>query len=133
MSLIRDINYFLKSTNGLEIDKWSQTFQCHSFSDLKSNMLLTSYKRASLVVRMVKNPPALWTWVRSLGREDTLEKVMATSTLPSSILAWRIPWTEEPGVLQSTGLERVRHDWETNIHTYPIKSWIFGRILGITM
>ena len=47
------------------------------------------------------------TWVRSLGREDPLEKEMATH---SSILAWRIPWTEEPGRLQSMGLQRVRHD-----------------------
>ena len=46
-------------------------------------------------------------WVGSLGREDTLEKEMPTH---SSILAWRIPWTEEPGGLQSTGLHRVRHD-----------------------
>ena len=57
---------------------------------------------------MVKNPPArLETWVRSLGREDPLEKGMATH---SSIFAWRIPWTEEPGGLQSTGLQRVGHD-----------------------
>ena len=46
-------------------------------------------------------------WVRSLGQEDPLEKEMAT---PSSILAWRIPWTEEPGRLQSIGLQRVGHD-----------------------
>ena len=47
------------------------------------------------------------TWVRSLGREDPLEKEMATH---SSILAWKIPWTEEPGRLQSTGSQRVGHD-----------------------
>ena len=47
------------------------------------------------------------TWVRSLGWEDPLEKEMATH---SSILAWRIPWTEEPGGLQSTGSQRVGHD-----------------------
>ena len=52
------------------------------------------------------------TWVRSLSREDALEKEMATH---SSILAWRIPWTEEPGGLQSTGLQRVRHDWATSL------------------
>ena len=57
--------------------------------------------RASLVVRMVKNLPAVQeTWVWSLGWEDVLEKGMATH---SSILAWRIPWTEEPNGLQSTG------------------------------
>ena len=54
----------------------------------------------------------MWeTQVRSLGREDPLEKEMATH---SSILAWRIPWREEPGRLQSTGLQRVRHDWATS-------------------
>ena len=46
-------------------------------------------------------------WVPSLGQEDPLQKGMATH---SSILAWRIPWTEEPGGLQSTGLQRVRHE-----------------------
>ena len=48
--------------------------------------------------------------IRSLGREDPLEKEMATHF---SILAWRIPWTEEPGGLQSTGLQTVRHDLAT--------------------
>ena len=46
-------------------------------------------------------------WVSSLGEEDPLEEEMATH---SSILAWRIPWTEEPGGLQSIGVQRVRHD-----------------------
>ena len=59
------------------------------------------YSCASLVAQLVKNLPAMWeTWVRSLGWEDPLEKEMATH---SSILAWRIPWTEEPGGLQSMG------------------------------
>ena len=57
---------------------------------------------------MVKRLPAMWeTQVPSLGWEDTLEKEMATH---SSILAWKIPWTEEPGRLQSMGSQRVRHD-----------------------
>ena len=57
---------------------------------------------------MVKNLPAMWeTWVQSLGWEDSLEKGMATH---SSILAGRIPWTEEPGRLQSTGSQRVGND-----------------------
>ena len=56
-------------------------------------------------------PPMRETWVRSLGREDPLEKGMATH---SSILAWRIPWTEEPGRLQFTGSQRVGHDWVTS-------------------
>ena len=57
---------------------------------------------------MVKRLPATReTWVQSLGQEDPLEKEMAPH---SSTLAWKIPWTEEPGGLQSTGLQRVRHD-----------------------
>ena len=63
---------------------------------------------ASLVVQMVKNPPAVQeTQVQSLGREGPLEKGMPTH---SSILAWRIPWTEEPGWLQFVGSRRVGHD-----------------------
>ena len=65
----------------------------------------------SLVVQMIKNLPAMWeTWVWSLGWEHPLEEGMATH---SSILAWRIPWTEEPGGLQSMGSQRVGHDWAT--------------------
>ena len=60
------------------------------------------------MVQIVKNPPAMWeTWVRSLGWEDPLEKGTATH---SSILAWRIPQTEESGGLQSMGSQRVEHD-----------------------
>ena len=69
----------------------------------------------NLVAHVVKNLPAtheIRVWY--LGQEDLLEKGMATH---SSILAWRIPWTEEPGGLQSMGLQRVRHDWVTNTHT----------------
>ena len=61
-----------------------------------------------LVTQMVKCLPAVQeTWVQSLGWKDPLEKEMATH---SSTLAWKIPWTEEPGRLQSMGLQRVRHD-----------------------
>ena len=61
------------------------------------------------------NPPAIWeTSVRSLGWEDPLEEGMANH---SSILAWRMPMTEEPGGLQSMGLQRVRHDWATKHST----------------
>ena len=63
---------------------------------------------ASLVAQTVENLPAMWqTWVQSLGQEDALENGMATQ---SSILAWRIPWTEEPGGLQIMGSQRVGHD-----------------------
>ena len=58
---------------------------------------------ATQVAQSLKNPPAMQeTWVRSMGQEDPLEKEMATDC---SILAWEIPWTEEPGRLQSMGLE----------------------------
>ena len=61
-----------------------------------------------LVAQMAKRLPVVReTWVRSLGREDPLEKGMATH---SCILAWKIPWTEEPGGLQSMGSQRVGHN-----------------------
>ena len=64
---------------------------------------VTFQSGASLIAQSVKNLPAMQeTWVRSLGQEDPLEKEMATH---SSILAWRIPGTEEPGGLQSMGLQ----------------------------
>ena len=64
--------------------------------------------KTSLLAQMIRSLPAMQeTWVRSLGWEDPLEKEIATH---SSILAWKIPWTEEPGRLQSMGLQRVGHD-----------------------
>ena len=66
-------------------------------------------------------PTKLETWVQSLGRDD-LEKEMA---IHSSILAWKIPWTDEPGRLQSMGLQRVGHDWATSPSLLP-------RVGGIT-
>ena len=68
---------------------------------------------------MVKNPPAIQeTWVQSLRGEDPLEKGMATHL---SSLAWRIPWTEESGGIQSMGSERVRHDRATDtFSTLPL-------------
>ena len=63
--------------------------------------IISHNQEASLVAQMVKDLPAMWeTWVPSLGWEDPLEKGMATH---SSIFAWRIPWTEEPGRQQSMG------------------------------
>ena len=63
---------------------------------------------SNLVAQMVKRLPAMpETWVHSLGREDPLEKEMATH---SSTHAWKIPWMEKPGGLQSMGSQRVRHD-----------------------
>ena len=74
--------------------------------NLKEKIL--SLTKLALMAQTVKNLPAMQeTRVQSLGWEDPLEKGMASY---SSILAWRIPWTEEPVRLQSVGLQRVRHD-----------------------
>ena len=83
-------------------------------------------QEASLVAQSVKYLPAVQeTRVRSLGWEDPLEEEMANH---SSILAWKISWTEEPGGLQSMGSQRVGHDWETNTYrrqkqNFPIFMW----------
>ena len=67
----------------------------------------------SLVAQTVRHLPTMReTWVRSLGWKDPLKKEMATH---SSTLAWKIPWTEEHGRLQSMGSQRVRHDWATSL------------------
>ena len=82
-----------------------------------------------VVAQRLKCLPAMReTWVRSLGWEDPLEKDMATH---SSILAWEIPWTEEPGGLHSMGSQRVIHDWATSLHftsesgrSWELRMWI---------
>ena len=88
-------------------------FQHHSSKSIYSSVLSFPYgptltPGASLVAQRLKHLPAMWeTRVQSLGWEDPLEKEMATH---SSTLAWKIPWTEEPGQLQSMRSQRVRHD-----------------------
>ena len=90
----------------------------HNWSDLAAALELYIH---SLVAQTVKNLPAMReTWVRSLGWEDPLEKGMATH---SSILAWRIPWTEEPDRLQSMESQRVRCDLATEQRTTDILSY----------
>ena len=77
------------------------------------------YSWASLIAQSVNNLPAVQEIrVWSLGQEDPLEKEMATH---SSVLAWKIPWIEKPGGLQSMGSQRVRHDWAPN--TYLLNPW----------
>ena len=77
---------------------------------------LGSPVETSLVAQMVKHLPTVQeSWARSLGREDPLEREMATH---SSTLAWKIPWTEEHGRLQSMGSQRVRHDQATSF--FPV-------------
>jgi len=84
-----------------------QVSSCSNFCHSELG-LLSSHGQSSQIALMVKNPPAMReTWVRSLGWEDPLEKGMATH---SSLLAWIIPWTEEPGGLESMGLPRVGCD-----------------------
>ena len=78
----------------------------HDWSDLAAAAKMIM---ASLVAQRLKCLPLMReTQVRSLGREDPLEKEVATH---SCIISWRIPWMEEPGRLQSIGSQRVRHDW----------------------
>ena len=73
------------------------------------------------MAQMVKNLPAMQeTWVQSLGQEDPLEK---ETTIHSSIIAWEIPWTEEPGRLQLTALQRVRHNLGTKHEIPNLPSW----------
>ena len=75
---------------------------------LKNVNQIPCLTQASLVAQMVKNLPAKQgIWFQSLGQEDPLEEGMATH---SSVLAWRIPWTEQPGGLQSMGSRRVGHN-----------------------
>ena len=72
------------------------------------------------MAQMIKNLPEMQEiQVRSLGQEDPLKKEMATN---SSILAWRFPWTEKPGGLQSMASQRVWHDWATN--TFTFMNWM---------
>ena len=77
----------------------------------RSKLLVAKYISTRDIIwasQRVKNLPTIWeTWLRSLGWEDPLEMEMATH---SNMLAWRIPWTEEPGGLQSMELQRVGHD-----------------------
>ena len=75
----------------------------------------------SLTSQMVRNLPAMQKiWVQSLGQKDPPRKGMATH---SSILAWRIPWTEETGGLQSLGPHRIRHNWVTHTHTHTQRNY----------
>ena len=129
---------------------WMQSSNCDLPDTANTSLLLWNPSLPSLVAQMVKNSPAMQeNQVWSLDREDPLEKGMATH---SSILAWRTPWTEEAGRLQSTGLQRVGHDWATNpyvlhnpdssvfslFYSYPsdstiILTWMFPKYLFSTL
>ena len=93
------------------------------------NCPVSRLKRASLIAQLVNYLPAMQdTRVWFLGQEDPLEKEMATH---SGILAWRIPWTEEPGGLQSMGLQRVGHNWVTNTFQYSVMTFCISVVLAV--
>ena len=93
---------------------------------------LNSSYRTSLVAQTVKCLPAMReTWVRSLGREDPMEKKMATHP---STLAWKIPWTKEPDRLQSMGLQRFGYGWATSLSLNSSRCWAsFHFLFAIVM
>ena len=89
---------------------WALVWQIHDYQNYDA----CYGGKTSLVAQTVNHLPIMQeTWVRSLGREDPLEKEMATH---SSTLAWKIPWTEEPGELQSMGSQWIKHDWATSLY-----------------
>ena len=86
---------------------------------LFSGRIYILFYSCALVAQMVKHLPTMWeTWVQSLSGVDLLEMEMATH---SSILAWKIPWMEEPGRLQCMGSQRVGHNWATSL-THSLKA-----------
>ena len=88
---------------------WEFFINKHHINPLK--LVCVTYRMGFPGGSVVKNPPAMQkTWIQTLGLQDSLEKKMTTH---SSVLAWKILWTEEPGGLQSMGLERVRYDVAT--------------------
>ena len=91
-----------------------------------------SQGRASLVAQSVKNLPAMQeTWVRFLGQENPLEKEMATH---STVIAWRIPWTEEPGGFPVHGVARIRHDLATKpLLTILWLHWVSTAACGLSL
>ena len=104
------LEFYSKNSKGFWIETSSH------FIHSKLFIIRYTFSWASLVPQRLKRLPSVWeTGVRSLGWEDPLEKEMVTH---SGILAWRIPWTEEPGRLQSTGSQRIGHDWVTSLFTF---------------
>ena len=120
-SFFREI-YKSHQRDNLLVKRLETNVSCLCSNTYVHLVLVHQLSHLSLGGSVVNSLPAVQeTLVQSLGREDPLEKGMATHF---SILAWRIPWTEEPSELQSMGLQRVRHDWVTNIFTFW--SWFRG-------
>ena len=95
------------------------------------NALTIRQLHSSLVAQAVKRLSSMQeTWVRSLGREDPLEKEMA---IHSITIAWKIPWTEEPGRLQSMGSQRVGHDWATSLTPMLVRSCLKSCMLDFSI
>ena len=109
--------HFLITDNALINSLWQWDYTCLLMYIYQAcPFLILPNMMVSLVAHMVKGLPGMReTQIWSLVGEDPLEKEMATH---SSILAWRILWTDEPGRLQSTGSQRVRQDWATNTFTF---------------
>ena len=95
-------------------NKKIKTFQ-RTFSRAHAEGMETGMGTRAMAQKVKNLPEIQESWVRSLGSEDPLEKGTGTH---SSILSWRIPWTEEPARLQSMGLQRVKHSRVTFTHTY---------------
>ena len=100
--------------NCSEVDEPRTCYTEWRRSEREKQILNINAYGTSLVAQMVKHLSTMReTWVQSLGWEDLLEKEMA---IHSSTIAWKIPWTEEPGRLQPMGSQRVGHDWVTSLH-----------------
>ena len=101
-----------------------KTIALWTLVDKIASLLFNMLSRASLVAQKLKHLPGMWeTGVRSLGREDPLEKEMATHSSP---LSWRIPWREEPGRLQSVGSQSQTRlsDFTFQVgHSFSSKDW----------
>ena len=129
---------FIQQTGDHQLSSWAEKklqstsqSQTHTKKRLWSLVVVCFQSDwTSLMAQMVKRLPTMQeTWVQFLSWKDLLEKKMATH---SSILAWKIPWTEEPGRLQSMGSQRVRHDWETSLSfliSFPVWCTTAFRIL----
>ena len=118
-SEVREVKQYIRQPGSGRTGSWNSAVWlqsvCAHDCNIKQINIIHNLSHL-LLAQMVKNLLAMQeTWVRSLGWKDPLEKEMATH---SSILAWRIPWTEEPDRLQSMGLQTVGHDWVTSTYRH---------------
>ena len=115
ISLYYNPMFIFQQETAIKINISSDARRTEKYRYLGSDYCISKvFYRASLMAQKVKNLPAMQkTQVWTLGWEDPLEKEMVTH---SNILAWKIPWMEEPGRLQFMGSQKVRHNWATNTH-----------------